>query len=404
MKKRFLNGGRGPRIWRLKMAQAAEPLRTFRRSLAWLRTFAAERPRLRDEPLFGRSLAELALQEAPVDSPPAQPARSARPRGAPAGDRVPRSERISESLVPSSRRGEGPATPTPAGRSGPSHRPALSEAPRPLSLEPRASLDLLTRRAGPASDRRSGPRYPQYPQNSRAELPGPSEVRPARSAPVQAAEAQPPKARQEWLRDLARRARRVLHRDLRHPSAAASAEPWEITLQGEEAPIELLKRRSAAPRPADSRRSSPSQALSQAPSQASSQAPSQASSPAPKTTGGPSGPASRTRPPAPATALADAETDAPVAAPPPHPGPAGDVPSPTSDAPGLPVASLLEAALPPLLPPRDTGAPSPWKAPAQAPALVGRREAETAEEDLGRLAANLQRILAEEARRHGIDV
>lgn len=77
---------------------------------------------------------------------------------------------------------------------------------------------------------------------------------------------------------------------------------------------------------------------------------------------------------------------------------------PTSDAPGLPVASLLDAALPPLLPPRDTGAPSPWKAPAQAPALAGRREAETAEEDLGRLAANLQRILAEEARRHGIDI
>jgi hypothetical protein len=38
------------------------------------------------------------------------------------------------------------------------------------------------------------------------------------------------------------------------------------------------------------------------------------------------------------------------------------------------------------------------------PALVGRPDAETPEEDLGRLTANIKRILDEEARRHGIDV
>jgi hypothetical protein len=91
--------------------------------------------------------------------------------------------------------------------------------------------------------------------------------------------------------------------------------------------------------------------------------------------------------------------------PPPPPGPArGDGPAPTADA-GVPsLSGLLDAALPPLLPPRDAGAPAPWKAPAQVPALVGRPDAETPEEDLGRLAANLKRILDEEARRHGIDV
>lgn len=91
--------------------------------------------------------------------------------------------------------------------------------------------------------------------------------------------------------------------------------------------------------------------------------------------------------------------------PPPPPGPAReDGPAPTADARAPSLSGLLDAALPPLLPSKDAGAPAPWKAPAQVPALVGRPDAETPEEDLGRLAANLKRILDEEARRHGIDV
>ena len=77
---------------------------------------------------------------------------------------------------------------------------------------------------------------------------------------------------------------------------------------------------------------------------------------------------------------------------------------PTADAEGISPSRLLDAALPPLLPSRDLGPSSPWRAPAQVPAAVGRPEAEAAEEDLSRLAANLKRILDDEARRHGIDV
>jgi hypothetical protein len=93
-----------------------------------------------------------------------------------------------------------------------------------------------------------------------------------------------------------------------------------------------------------------------------------------------------------------------VAAAPPPPGSGGAVPVPTADAEHVPPSRLLDAALPPLLPSWDTGPSSPWRAPAQVPAAVGRQEAEAAEEDLGRLAANLKRILDDEARRHGIDV
>lgn len=77
---------------------------------------------------------------------------------------------------------------------------------------------------------------------------------------------------------------------------------------------------------------------------------------------------------------------------------------PTADVRVPSLSGLLDVALPPLLPAKDAGAPAPWKAPAQVPALVGRPDAETPEEDLGRLATNLKRILDEEARRHGIDV
>ncbi len=404
MKPGPLSGGRAPRAWLRRTARAVAPIHGLRRASAWLGELAGVRPRLREEPLFGRSLAGLAGRESPPAGQPAAP-RPGRARSGSPGGGEPRGPRPEESPRPARRPGKAfprpsaaapgaspsgvpssgtssPDVPSPAVEAGESPVPTAParRAPEPLHLDPRAGRDLLARHAGPVPVL-SGATPPQAP------------LRPA-ATPLPAAPA--PRTGREWLRDLARRGARALRRDLsraageraprespatgRTPGSSVSvpaAEPWSTPLQGERAPADLLRQWAVPSRgPA-------------APSQA-------ARSPEPPRTPRPSIPI-----PVPA---GEAPALPPAAPTPPLPGPAGAVAIPTADDGGLSLSGLLDAALPPLLPSRDFVPPSPWKAPAQAPAAVGRPEAEAAEEDLGRLAANLKRILDEDARRHGIDV
>lgn len=389
MKRGFLSGGRAPRSWLRGIARAVDPLRGLRRATAWLGPLATERPRLREEPLLGRSLAEIALREPPAAGSEAEarhPAKKLPSR--PAGRTTPRGRR---ETVPFSRKER-------------SENIAVEErgseravAPGPLNLPQRAGRDLLARQAGEIRD---------LPQTASSSAPLP---RPSAKPEAPPAVPRDSKTRRGWLRNLSHRAHRTLSWDLQEPvervraseaavetvekkgfvesspgSASRPADPWETPLQGEQAPPDLLRRLTAPP-PAKPR----PQAVDRAPERPASS---------------PSQPAPSDRPDTAGSGLASAERIVP-SVPPPPPGPAReDGPAPTADARVPSLSGLLDAALPPLLPPKDAGAPAPWKAPAQVPALVGRPDAETPEEDLGRLAANLKRILDEEARRHGIDV
>lgn len=389
MKRGFLSGGRAPRSWLRGIARAVDSLRVLRRATAWLGPLAVERPRLREEPLLGRSLAEIALREPPAAVSEAEARHPAKKLPShSAGRTAPRARR---ETVPFSRkeRSENIAV-----EERGSERAA---APEPLNLPRRVRRDLLARQAGEIRD---------LPQTAPSSAPLP---RPSTKPEAPPAVPRDSKTRRGWLRNLSHRAaRRTASWDLPEPvereplsevtgkvekkgfvesapvSASRPADPWETPLQGEQAPPDLLRLLaappSAKPRP---------EAVSRAPERPASS---------------PSQPAPSARPDKAGSGLPPADRIIP-SAPPPPPGPAReDGPAPTADARIPSLSGLLDAALPPLLPPKDAGAPAPWKAPAQVPALVGRPDAETPEEDLGRLAANLKRILDEEARRHGIDV
>lgn len=388
MRHGFLSGGRAPRSWLRGIARAVDSLRVLRRATAWLGPLAVERPRLREEPLLGRSLAEIALREPPAAGSEAEARHPAKKLPShPAGRTAPRARR---ETVPFSRkeRAENIAV-----EERGSERAA---APEPLNLPRRVRRDLLARQAGEIRD---------LPQTASSSTPL---LRPSAKPEAPPAVPGDGETRRSWLQNLSRRARRTLGRDLpesveREPleaapgnaekkgfvesapvSAARPADPWETPLEGEQAPLDLLRLLtappSAKPRP---------EAVSRAPERPASS---------------PSQPAPSARPDKAGSGLPPADRIIP-SAPPPPPGPAReDGPAPTADARIPSLSGLLDAALPPLLPPKDAGAPAPWKAPAQVPALVGRPDAETPEEDLGRLAANLKRILDDEARRHGIDV
>lgn len=66
--------------------------------------------------------------------------------------------------------------------------------------------------------------------------------------------------------------------------------------------------------------------------------------------------------------------------------------------------TVLTPALPPLLPAASSGSPVMPLAADAARRIAWRDEVEAQEKDLSALAAQMKRILDEEARRHGIDV
>ncbi len=405
MKSSFFSGGRGPGCWFRGMARAVAPLQALLRSTAWLGEVAAARPRLRDEPLLGRTLAEVALRELPARGSQPQVGRSGRRPSVSAAERI--SSRSTKSPPPTSRRRASPKKDENAAVVGAQHTAARGSAD-PLLLEPRAGRDLLVRRANGIPD---VPHTAVAGAQGGASPPTTVQTRPYPKMPGNPSD--PETTSRDWLRGLGRRAVRALRhgfpeaaeklgRSLIQREAAVVVlqhappeeadrpaippEPWEMDLQGERAPADLLRRWMAPRRSSETtRREGPASLhpgrVEPPPGRPAPPLPEAASGQRPATTESASTPAA-----------------------PPRPGPPGDVPAPTSDAPALAVTGLLDAALPPLLPPRDSGPSSPWKAPAQAPAAVGRLEAELPEEDLGRLAANIKRILDEEARRHGIDV
>ncbi len=409
-----LAGGRAPRVFRRGFEGQVGAASGLRRGTAWLRELAAIRPSLRSGPLLGGALAELTGGEPGADAAASPGARrgAARAAESTAADRqgrpalsVPPTRRSS----PTSR--EWGSAPPRAAAPVRSVRPAPPGATRrdpaaPLAFAERADRDLLERLSTPAGalpavdpGRAAAPRSASFP----VPVPG-GTSRLARNAAAEAL----------WRREMSRRAERAQRsgraggpeRTSAAPARSGrpargevsggrsgpassleagsgerplAADPWQLPLAGERAPREILDRLRAAGRDRSGAPASPAR---------------------------PDRSARSTLPALPASDTGADRASAPA-------GSSGAWPAPATAAPGVSTAGPDLAAGPLLVPPPSlppflqvhaatevalrrpaAEGPSGPGIPPRAPALLPEDE----------LAARIDRILAEEARRHGIDV
>lgn len=376
---------RAPAAWRREMARLALPWTAVRRGARWLPELLGPPPRLREEPLYGRTLAALVdALAATDDTPPAAAPRRSSARAE------------AERAVP-------PGLREPAGRQRRRRRRAAGVEPAPRETG-RAPLPqdaaAASRRAAPELLSRLAGRTPPADPESATATPRRAPWRPEEAARARRREAlgddRSPSRRLADLADrgVARVRRGVPAGQVSSSRAAAAPvpdgpiRPAATALDGETAPRRLLERWLRPDDGSSGARRRPAESPSP-----------ERRAPSPST-------------PNPGAALRRAA------------GPARDVPPPAT--PGVsPAPQALESprALPPDLEPRPPAASRPRTpdaaalpppllpataagfSPAAARRVLGAvRPGAAAEEDVGDLAERLGRYLAEEARRHGIDV
>jgi hypothetical protein len=425
---------RTPRRWVSGIATASERAHELRIRGGWLRRFVEPPPSLREGPLLGKALADAVARlgrahglpdegETPLRTPAADPARSrarsARP--APIPNAVPRS--VPSVTPPRSRtRSPGPFPFADAAR-GPGRSSAADAArgpqrgagpPAPLAFARFAAqplLDDLVRRARaapvtavrPPAERSPAP-APEHSTAARTRLDSatPDRRSPAMrgtaspSRPAAPFDATPSAATTALQAKVLARARAL---DARAPAAfggaAAIERDWSRSMLGPGAPVQLLERIAAfhaasvpparprsgnagrgpaahvdtlhgdTPRSGTTRTSWNADAASQRPAVTPLD---------PRRT--------LTAPSTPARVFADM--------------PGAPEPAPFADASGTP-------ALPPFAWPRSLAEPALAVAAGHAAARASSPAHET-DSDLDLLSAKIERILAEQARRHGIDV
>jgi hypothetical protein len=432
---RALAGGVAPRAFRRQLLGSAGAGGDLRRRTAWLPELAAVRPRLRSGPLFGGALAELTGGEPPA----AEPAPPAVRRDAVPGGDAERREWSPRPRPAPLFRSRPRLSPERGGAPFPAACDALSRAPRhaaerdglspetappralaaPLAFAARADRSLLERLSSPpraispvaanGGKNERTPRFRPFP----AALPG-------RGAPP--ALAADTAAEAHWRREILHRAKPV-RRDVRTAAPAfvsskpariekteesleASSAPtaWQLPLDGERAPREVLDRlRSsgafrpgAAASPAGRRGSPPwPPAL---PGRSRGGAPTErkihdAGFEADETLASPAGRLASPRPLAGAPSPAGLGNDSGAAR-----APAADLAAETApllvSPPSLPPFLEVHAATEVVLRRPSTEGPTGPGIPPRVPVLLP-------EDDL---ADRIDRLLAEEARRHGIDV
>jgi len=393
-----LRCGRAPAAHRRAWA-ASSRASVLERGCRWLPELLAPPPRLRTGPWTGFALTELASLVAPVGGDPGgkggedrrgpRPDRSAQRRTA-AGEPIAREARRPRRQAPNGSHGRAAppepwaASPRP-GRLREARRDRRAPTLEATAMGRGAGLPLLRRLAGGEEGAGGG-------EAREAVRRPPQERAPRRLPPPEVA----PARRRRWLRGLAARAARELLAPAaagvpaggRRPSAARLAETsWRTPLGGPEAPARLLR---AAAQPAGARAAGapPLEAARRAarPGAPTSREPDGEGAPAAETSASRQAPRppfdEPPRPAAPESSGVESAAAGPRARRP-LPGLVEETGSVERREPAVPALRAPEPLRP--LPPRGL-------------------EAGTAEDDLGRLAERMRRILAEEARRHGIDV
>jgi hypothetical protein len=426
-----LAGGRAPASWQRALVQSRARIDAVRRACAWLEVFAAGHPGIRQAPLWGNSLTELAAEGVRPDSAGhdvSHPVRQrftewARPpvrEHQPASD-TERPTRRSEATLTTDRAAAHSRRAPLLVEPGAAHPdPVLAGLPRQASgallhrLVGQSAASFQTALLGrsPLALRHPGQRHrsfagPQAQEERNARWPWPLDFNERRGGQPDAARQRQrdrrlglthaPGAQHAWQADVVRRAMQALYRD--YPDAAATtkqgetalAQPWLVAIAGSTAPPELLAWLAGL-----------SQQHGIPSSNAERDMVSSRTVPAgrPQHTRIAGGSNHELMAPMPSWSK-HRELLTPVAE-------AGDdgVPEEAAMAnrPGERLVPM--AVLPPLLspvPPQGERLlmPSPVTAAPQPPGL---EEAAGAEDDLSELAAKIKHILDEEARRHGIDV
>ncbi|MDO3379170.1 hypothetical protein [Geoalkalibacter halelectricus] len=166
--RRTLAGGRAAGCWRRRVATRLAPLGQWRRGCTWVEEFARVRPRLRQTPLWGEALCLLAAapekspqkvgDPSPVSRRPSAFAAPPAAKRSPAHDRRP-----TPGPEPAARKSQ-PSQPSPANQ-GPQTCAALK------NLAPQAPADLLRKLVGPADQGAAPARRDMSPFSPRAAKP-----------------------------------------------------------------------------------------------------------------------------------------------------------------------------------------------------------------------------------------
>jgi hypothetical protein len=391
----ILLAGRTPAAWQRAMARGATGEGALRRAALWIKALIGVRPVLCHGALLGSSLDALAGQVLRPQAPPEEDTPPRYSGEAWHGD-APRRQR----------RDSLPGEPLPEERPARAAQPSPSRhrVPPPLQSPPQIERGLLEQLAGAeAPGRRPGQRTRPAPSPGSLRSPLSAGLGPPQDG-HQAGSATLPTNEPglaDWLRAVARRATRTLQPDvLNLPEFSGPdrgdrpAGPWATRLDGPSAPAHLLVRRSPAPPGAASSagdRGPRSPGIQAAPGGSRDRLDSPAQGDERHTTAAHllehlhSGPA-------------PAQSTAPDLL----PTPSGPTIGPDHQ-PTLLHSLDLSPDSPSIRPQSAVHGPAPG-----AHATVGHeREAEHPawlNDDLSQLAARLQRILIEEARRHGMDV
>lgn len=422
---RALSGGRSARGFRRRFGSAAAPLTALPRAARWLAAIGDARPRLLEGPFWGNSLAALtAARPFAEEAEDGSRAHRSGPRSRSRETRGPGVVSATTGRSPhrcfapgrSAHRTSKSRGWRPAGKDRPGDRPG---APSPRSLDRRVECATLTRLTGPSVTVASGPGAEPRRRRARS-LPAPSgsgtggSSRPG-SAPRPARE-----GGTNWRRSLEGRSRRRLaaavagERATRGPVPHSSAsddstsgEPvWAAPFTGTQIRTEILLRLAEPAGPASTSwmpddRSSARSGRAQGTDRDSARfaAPVAAHRVGPssgRSEGEPSEGGSPYREGKPPSEIDPSSTSSRV--------PLSTWPWNRSAASASAGEGRLDAALSPKLPRQTAEGPEPGDGETGTPRLFGRSPAEPEDDDLGRLARGLERLLGDEARRFGIDL
>jgi hypothetical protein len=435
-----LDGGRAVAWWQHEVVRSTGRLDRLRWARAWADALSDVRPRLREGPLLGPSLAALTTLSGGSSEPqmeaiqpqqhwatrPERPRALKRDREAAPADS--QAATTAQSSPLKARRATERAAQVPG------ERPSPHPVPAPFRLEPTAGHAMLSRLAGEMDSDEDQNHAPNQPSRTMRE-PGSSTSssisqrvggkRAGRSpranrsdTDLERQRASPSVSREardwlDWLGDLARRAARALHQNgadrlpwrawpnspgsVKAPSLAA---PWATPLDGPPAPAGLLARLIGA--------SAANAGGSGGETQRSSVTWPSQSPPASRQTGERSAPSHRWARPTDVPGADDDSTNREeqielLSWPTVYTGPRGQIAAPTADDVYPFAPPTAASSLPPLFSQQLAERP-PFPVAAAIVRQDARQEGTAAEEDLSALATRIKRILDEQARRHGIDV
>jgi len=354
-----LPGGSAPACWQRELTKQTSQLESLQRLCIWLGPFIETRPKLRKGPLWGDCLMELTGQGVQPEQSNAETSHLRRDRWSSGQDGKTRQKRVFDQLDERFVQPQSNMSIRKPSTKPPRRRLSHDSPPQPTDLKRQMSQILLNRLVGEVSKDTSKITSTRRPNRQVTRLPDKSLAAAKNSVMTQ----------HDWFLNVLHRAGRSI--GLTGAAATTLDDQWAFTLDGKAAPWNLLIRWLEPLQGTGNGTRSQRQMLDKA------------------------------KPHQPLSSEPGLHHELPEAVIPVMSG-KGEVDREW-------VASehinppLVAASLPHLVSPRVANEPSPHLS-SSITRQASRQEMTQTEDDLVHLAANVQRILNEEARRHGIDV